>query len=430
MSAPGGKCWSCDSPLDKCPYIKCLRCPEMEQCLECFATAALVESHEVDHQFIIMDHIDTPLTRQDWTAEEDALLLFAIRMCGIGNWHEIEKEIPGKTALECETHYFETYIDCPTAPLPGEEILPPLTLPPPLPYDTTPRESRPSISNEHNLSLLGKKEPTTPGEYAGWMPLRHEYDIEHLNEAEEIIAGLTFSETEETEETLRFKLEQMQVYNNTILADRRYRHRICDEWGLRDREVTDLGGQTPEEQAIDRELMPMAQVVSKEMLLDFANTLHTEERSQADLNMLAKWKRNGIATHDEGFLFNKLEKIARSESITEEQVDEWNNYAMRLINSTEFRATLDREIMSPEENELTRELNIAPSSFLKIKELLMREFVLRGALSRKDVLEIAKANERIILPVYEYLLRNGLLLTAEGFRTKDESYQATMEAKM
>lgn len=377
-----------------------------------------------------MDHINTPLTREDWTAEEDALLLFAIRMCGIGNWHEIEKEVPGKTALECETHYFETYIDSPTAPLPSEEILPPLTLPPPLPYDTTPRESRPSISNEHNLNLIGKKESTTPGEYAGWMPKRQEYEIEHLNEAEELVAGLTFSETDETEETLRFKLEQMQVYNRTILADRRYRHRKCEEWGLRDREVTDLGGETPEEQAIDRELMPMAQVVPKAVLLDFASTLHDEERSQADLNMLAKWKRNGIATHDEGFFFNKLEKLARSESITEEQVEEWNNYAMRLINSTEFRATIDREIMSPEENELTRELNIAPSSFFKIKELLMREFVLRGALSRTDVLEIAKTNERIILPVYEHLLRNGLLLTEQGFRTKDASYEATMKAKM
>lgn len=424
----GRTCWTCDCKLSQCPYVKCIRCPEFDQCLECFATAAAVEGHDPDHQFVIMDHIQEPLTREGWSAEEEALLLVGIKMNGIGNWHDIEKVVLTKTALECETHYFETYIEGETAPLPPDKILPELVLPPPLPYDTTPRESRPSISNEQNLQAIGKTEPTTPAEHAGWMPKRCEFEIEYMNEAEELIATLSFSETDETEETLNFKIQQMNEYNET-LVDRKFRQKFGYDWGLFEREVQDLGGQTPEERAVDQTLMPMAQVVPRPVLLDFASALRDEMRSAADLNMLATWKRNGIATLDEGFLFNKLQSLINAkEPLTEQQVEEWNNDVLRFVNSTEFRATLDREIMTDEENELTKELQIAPSSFLKLKDLLIRENMLRGSLSEDDLRELAKGNERIVIPIYRYLLRSGLFLTSNDFANQTEALKAAQEA--
>jgi transcriptional adapter 2-alpha len=360
-----------------------------------------------------MDYIPDALTRKDWSTEQDALLLLGIKMCGIGNWHEVAKVVQTKDAYECELHYFQTFVECESAPIPGSDILPPLEIPPPPEYDTTPRDSRPSISNESNLALLGKSEATTPGEFAGWMPKRGEFEIEYLNEAEELIASITFSEIDETQKSLDFKLKQMAEYNET-LKEREDRRNFALKWGLLDQEVKDFGGQTQEEQEMERELMPMAQALDKSLIMELARSIEAEMRSQADLNLLTSWKRNGIATHDEGFLFERFMELFNSNMLTESQVREWNREILSFMNSTEFRATLSRGIMSSEENELTRSLQIAPSLFLKLKDTLLREFVLRGELSR-DIVEgmAGEDGKDIVLPVYELLYRNGLFVSFE-----------------
>jgi transcriptional adapter 2-alpha len=179
--------------------------------------AAICKGHSSDHSFVIFDSIPEPRTREYWTSEQEALLLIGIRIYGIDNWHEVEKVIQSKTALECETHYFQTYVECETAPLPLPEILPPLEKPPDLPYHTTRRDSRPKISDEYHLRQKGKTESTTLGEFAGWMPYPHEFEIEYLNEAEEIVSSLAIFETDGTEQSLRFKLWHMVEYNEVLV---------------------------------------------------------------------------------------------------------------------------------------------------------------------------------------------------------------------
>jgi transcriptional adapter 2-alpha len=423
------RCCTCDAHLWHCPYVKCLRCPDLNQCLECFATAATCEGHSTDHPFVILDYIPEPLTREDWTSEQEALLLIGIRIYGIGNWHEVEKVIQSKTALECETHYFQTYIECQTAPLPLPKILPPLEKPPDLPYDTTPRDSRPKISDDYHLRQQGKIESTTPGEFAGWMPYRQEFEIEYLNEAEEIVSSLTFSETDETEESLCFKLQQLVEYNE-VLVERQTRQRFALDWGLLDREVKDFGGETTEEIEMEQVFMPLAQIIPRPVLLEFINELRAEMRSQADLNILANWKRNGIATHDEGFLFNQLQALISSATLTEAQVEEWNQKIISLLNSTEFRATLYRGIMSPEENELTRRLKIAPAMYLKVKDLLIREFMRRGELTTEVVEHIAQDSRHIVFPIYQMLLRSGIFLVSEDLVTQSAALESARNAAM
>jgi transcriptional adapter 2-alpha len=132
------------------------------------------------------------------------------------------------------------------SPLPPAEILPALDPPSPLPYDTTPGDSRPKLSDEFHHHEGGKTEPTTPVEFAGWMPKRHEFEIEYMKEAEELISGHTFSQPEETEESQKLKIQQMNDYNEH-LVEREFRTSFAVECGLLDCEVTDFGGQTPEE---------------------------------------------------------------------------------------------------------------------------------------------------------------------------------------
>lgn len=88
----------------------------------------------------------------------------------------------------------------------------------------------------------GKKERTTPAEFAGYMPQRHEFEAEYLNDAEQLVSGIEFSEAEETAESLERKLLQLRVYNEQ-LDERHTRTRFAEEYALLDSDFRGLGAQ-------------------------------------------------------------------------------------------------------------------------------------------------------------------------------------------
>ena len=45
---------------------------------------------------------------------------------------------------------------------------------------------------------------------------------------------------------------------------------------------------------------------------------------------------------------------------------------MIYAESPEFRATLDRQLLSAPENQLCKDLSLSPHSYLKIKDILLR----------------------------------------------------------
>ncbi|KAK8894884.1 Transcriptional adapter 2-alpha [Tritrichomonas musculus] len=410
------KCWTCDAPLYHCPYIKCIKCHEMEQCVQCFSTAATCEGHGTDHSFVLMDYCPEPLTREDWSTEEEALLLFGIQMCGVGNWHDISKVILTKDPREIEKHYYTTYIESDTAPYPPNEIQPPLIPDPPLPFDTTPRDSRPSIAHEYNLHLRGKEKATTPAEYAGWMPKRHEFDIEYMNEAEELISDITFNEKTETKQSLQFKIKQMLSYNKH-LKERHKRTELALEWNLGDNQVLSLGGTTPEEIQIEQQLiMPMAQAIPKNEILKFTDALHEENRTKEEIKTLIEWRENGIMTLDEGFIYNKLKKLLNQKHVTDPEVRDWNELIQRAMKKPEFRASIEREILSNEENDFVMKENLSPIDFIKIKEFLMNEFEYRGRLTTKIIDEILEVPDPKIYKVFEFIKKSGMFITLNESR--------------
>jgi hypothetical protein len=92
-------------------------------------------------------------------------------------------------------------------------------------------------------------------------------------------------------------------------------------------------------------------VIPHSQLLELSGALRAELRAQADLRRLAEWKRNRIATHDEGFLFNRLQALLKAPTLSQAEIEDRDRVVLSLMNSTEFRATLDRGIMSPKEND-------------------------------------------------------------------------------
>jgi transcriptional adapter 2-alpha len=412
-------CASCHRDISNEIYVKCARCAGFNQCLECFSVGAECQAHLRSHPFLLLEPILQPIFQRGWTSEQEILLLNAIQTCGLGNWHEIADVMKTKTALECECHYFGTYIDSDIAPMPNDSVLPEVVLPPPPPFDTSPRESRPSIAHERNLAERNKKDRTTPAEFAGWMPRRLEFEVEYLNDAEQIVSGIGFADGEETATTLAQKLASLRAYNEK-LEERYKRTTFAVEWDLLDHDFRSFGGRTKSEREIEENLLPLAQVVPRDTLTKFVHALQNEMRLKDEIELYKKWRRNGIVNRDEGILFNQLEGLMSDEKLSPGAVEKWNRDVATYAESAEFRATLDRQLLGPAENRICEAFGLSPHNYLRIKDLLIREFAVRGEMTRELAVSFMPGHEQVVLAIYEGLRAIGVFAGAERGRGEEE----------
>jgi transcriptional adapter 2-alpha len=218
-----------------------------------------------------------PLFRESWSGTEELQLLVEIRCHGLGNWDEVAQAMQGRTAAELEAHYRRTYIRSPMAPLPRRIVQPRLRPPAPPPYDTHPQDSCPSEGHAHNLKMKNKHECTTPAEFSGYMPHRHEFETAFNNEAESLVANLTFS-GEDTRESFASKLELLTSYN-AQLAERALRTAVIEDLNLqslegRGQESHLLGGISPAEKQADETLAVLVPYVGARRTEEVARELH------------------------------------------------------------------------------------------------------------------------------------------------------------
>lgn len=113
-------CNYCEKDISNVVRIKCADCPDFDLCLECFSVGAEVTPHKKTHAYRVVDVLSFPLYDPDWGADEELLLLEGVEMYGIGNWQGVKDHVGGnRTKEECKKHYFRTYIDVDSFPLPS-----------------------------------------------------------------------------------------------------------------------------------------------------------------------------------------------------------------------------------------------------------------------------------------------------------------------
>ena len=239
------------------------------------------------------------------------------------------------------------------------------------------------------------------------MPRRNEFEVEYHNEAEQLIANIAFFESEETASTMETKLQFLRVYNE-ILEERHLRTQFAIEWDLLDHDFKGFGGQSAAEREVEDSLLPLAQVVPREPLTNFVHSVQKEMRLKDTIEMLMKWRKNGIVTRDEGRMFDNLEKLMNDEKLAPAAVEKWNKDFMIYAESPEFRATLDRQLLSIAENQLSRNLGISPHMYLRLKDLLLREFSIRKEMTREIAVSFAPLHSKMMIEVYNHLKSLGL----------------------
>lgn len=414
------ECQTCNRKISNERYLRCLRCPNFFQCLQCWSIGSENKTHLRGHEMIVIEPYSGPCVTQDWDKEEEVLLLAAIKCLGIGNWNDVSEYVRTKTSLECETHYMKGYIESKTAPFPISDVLPAFELPPPPPYDTKACDSNPSEGHPKNLKLRNKKDKTTPAEYSDFMPHRHEFDTDkdYEAEAETLVAEIEFSQCE-SEAEFEQKKKQLLRYNS-VISERHFRTQTVEDWDIHHREYKTpyteidpniLKGYSNEEKALDAKLLPLAPYLGHDKTFKIAQNLHKCLKIDKMILNRQAWQQKGVRTIAEGHLYNSLcEKIKDNKIIPASEVDDWNSLIMKYDVKSAREVNSEVNLLSTAENELCTLEKIHPQVFYCIKDLIIREYTSRkGRLSKSDAQRHSPELKDDIGKVYDFLLKKGLI---------------------
>ena len=422
------KCSSCGRDINFERYFRCSRCINFIQCLDCYSVdcSCHTEHNLKDyirnyHKFFIVDPNPVPLFRTNWDSNEEILLLNAVKLLGVGNWNSIAEWLKPRTANEIEAHYFQTYFDPLELPYPFNEIKEPAIIPQPPSYNPKPIESCPSEGHDSKLALKNKKEKTTPAEYSGWMPYRHEFDVEYFNDAEDIVANIDFLESNSIQ-VFEEKIRCLKVYNQS-LKERRFRTKVIEDWDIQHLEIRPnqnksekeldnriLNSNTKIEKEIDEKILPLAPYIGKNETQELADNLHRRIKLNAFIETRLKWQKNGVKSISEGQLLSELEKLIKDGKILPNDIDLWNKTIETYIRKNKRDSqSPELELLTEKELDLCQQNKIHTQFFFAIKDLIIREFTIRGYLSKKEIISTVPEISNYINIIYDYLIDVGLI---------------------
>ncbi len=105
-------CGNCEKDITKHARVQCVECPGLlEICMNCFLNLCEFNNHTPKHSYRLINKLNFPLFVEDYTAEEELLLLEGLEKKGFGNWADIAEAIGSdKSKEELEKHYDEIYL--------------------------------------------------------------------------------------------------------------------------------------------------------------------------------------------------------------------------------------------------------------------------------------------------------------------------------
>ena len=183
----------------------------------------------------MIDPIKYPLFDHDWSGKEEMMLLEGLLKFGYGNWGCIGEHLGNKKSLwDCEKHYKQIYLSKSTEHLSTLTVLSVKdensfiiqletdnkSLFMDLEEESVPQaEPRPEIE-KHPLS-----------EFAGYMPLRKDFEVEYENDIEMYLADLEFYD-DDKEEDVQIKLKQLEVYNKVLDEREERKDFVINRWPI------------------------------------------------------------------------------------------------------------------------------------------------------------------------------------------------------
>ncbi|XP_062902389.1 transcriptional adapter 2-beta [Mobula hypostoma] len=383
--------------------LRCTECQDIELCPECFSAGAEIGNHRRWHGYQLVDGgrftLWGPEAEGGWTSREEQLLLDAIEQYGFGNWEDMAAHVGARAPPEVMEHYVSMYIHgnlgracipdtipnrvtdhtCPS----GAPLSPSLTTPLP-PLDITAAEQQ----------------------QLGYMPLRDDYEIEYLQDAETLISGLALNYDDE-EVDIELKRAHVDMYVRQ-LRERQRRKNMARDYSLvpaflgRERkERVPRRKVTKEERELRAKLRPICQFLSAREFDDCFDNLHKERALRAKIRELQRYRRNGIAKTEESAEYeaarHKRERrkelrgnggggigagapgSAAASTANSASAKRPKDEAGRDVAVAEFSSAMENlpgfDLLSEREKVLCGSLNLSPGRYLTVKTIIIKDYL-------------------------------------------------------
>lgn len=432
-------CCTCHAAIsDQSSYIRCVKCKDFIQCFECFSTGRsyfldgqqrlicgkLMVSHPVSHGYFVVRPFSSPVYREDWDQEEELLLLQGIKMLGVDNWQEIAKVVITKRDFECKEHYYNTYIfpsNC-SCPLPEERVLEKVEADEPIypsPVQGHSNDSKPSDRHVDNLKKNKRTKPATTGEFSGYMPYRHEFETEFMNDAENLVKDLHIVD-DEKEEAFYSKMNYLQSYN-FIVAQRKEKCKIIEDWEINKIEIKNEtknkqkilpskyksvveAENITELKEINQRLLTLAPYLGLEKTFEFIKAIDQNMKENHQINEYKEWQSYQIESLNEGYMFKKLQEYAEKT-----EIDGWNREIQEYLKKP-INGMYKNKFLSQDENIFCSTNKINPNFYLAVKDFLIREFSIQE-FQKENLMQIATDNSSFqqMEMIFDYLQNIGII---------------------
>lgn len=251
-------CQLCDCDTTGYTTIICHTCNSAIICMYCFFMQVEDNGHKAKHWMTVLDNLNFCVLEPNWTAHDEVILLEAIDTCGIGNWREVRRYLPGKSEKQIEMHFNQYYLaysdhEKETKSFTFDSLENSYQKLLALkeshgqssqikPYrqnftsfadriiGSMSKEIQSSIKTYHLNKVGSHPANDIWGEIQGFMPLRNEFENEYGNEVELNLADMEFFPNDSEEEII-IKYQVLQIYNE-FLEERKLSRNLTAEHGV------------------------------------------------------------------------------------------------------------------------------------------------------------------------------------------------------
>lgn len=242
-----------------------------------------------------------PLFVHEWTGKEEIMLLEGLLKFGYGNWGCISDYLDSKkSAWECEKHYKQIYLSKTTDHL--------ITLEPLSKIDESGFVVTIEKSQENEFMDIEENFITTPekkkdvekhplSEFAGYMPLRKDFEIEYENDIEMYLADLEFYDDDKAED-VEIKIKQLDVYNKVLDEREERKNFVIERWPIELANEKKFKNNIIEK-TIYQAIKPYARYLTPEKHLELFEGLVKEYILKLKLEELKEAQSRGIRTEEE-----------------------------------------------------------------------------------------------------------------------------------
>ncbi|CAK68971.1 unnamed protein product (macronuclear) [Paramecium tetraurelia] len=402
-------CDNCEKDITRQARILCIGCPNsIDVCMNCFLNLHEFAQHTIGHSYSIINKLNFPIFVDDWTAEEELLLLEGLEKKGFGNWQDIAEMLGNeKSQEEIAQHYDDIILSekFRNMTLLSKRNQDTLELIKPKRYSHAPKR----MKEEQSIMKGGRLTPNMASqsgqEIVGFMPKRGDFDIEFDNDAELLLAEMEFNDDDQPYE-IEMKLKVLDIYN--IRLDERLKRKNF----VIDRDLLNLKKQnnydkqrSKEEKELHNLMKPFSRFNKHEDHERFVQNLIKEKQLRAKIEELRFYRKLGIKTFEEveEYLSNKRKKDEQYQKRQKQnEAFVYDSQKQRFLQRrTRFVPVMDgkdKNKQGPsfceEEQQLCQKLGLSEQEYLILKEVLIRESVKNGMIKKDIALQKLQAGQR------------------------------------